>query len=60
MKNNAPIPPSLSHDTVLCRIYGIKSIDSVGESIRNKTSYKELIYLAYERRELQTKSFELL
>ena len=38
--NNSTIPPGLTHDPIVYIIYGIKIIDSVGESIMKKTSHK--------------------
>ena len=38
VRNNASIIPGLSHEPTVCRIYGIKIIDSVGEIIRKKTT----------------------
>ena len=60
MRNNVPIPPGLPHDPTVCRIYGIKTTDSVIKIIRNKTNHKELISFLYEIVVLKNNSFELV
>ena len=40
LRNNAPTPPGLHNDPILCRICGTKVTYPMGESLREKTSYK--------------------
>ena len=48
-QKNAPTPPGLTVDIIFCIIDGTKTTDSVSETLRNKTSHKELRSFIYEK-----------
>ena len=60
VRNNAPIPPGLTHEPIVCIIDVTKVTYFLYESLSNKTIHKELNYVIYDRGVLQINAFELV
>ena len=60
VRNDDPTPPGITHDNIACIMDGIKITDLVGESIRNNTRHKDLLYFLYVRGVLKTSAFDLV